>query len=148
MTIYTSRRGGSWSGGPRYCRSAFRYRVGPGSTYNYLGFRVVCLPQEVTPPQMLLRGGSWNYDPWNCRSAYRNRLQPGNANYDFGFRVVCLPQEVALHRMPLPHRILLRGGSWGDLPGHCRSAYRGRTELDNAVSFIGFRVVCLPPPPE
>ena len=32
-------RGGSWSGGARYCRSAYRYWSPPGYRGNYLGFR-------------------------------------------------------------------------------------------------------------
>jgi formylglycine-generating enzyme required for sulfatase activity len=38
-------RGGSWYDGPGYCRSASRFRSDPGDAYNYVGFRVVCLPQ-------------------------------------------------------------------------------------------------------
>jgi formylglycine-generating enzyme required for sulfatase activity/tRNA A-37 threonylcarbamoyl transferase component Bud32 len=37
---------------------------------------------------------------------------------------------------------LLRGGSWLNNPGNCRSAYRGNTYLDYGSSRIGFRVVC------
>ncbi len=33
-------RGGSWFGNPRYLRSAFRFRLGPGNRINYNGFRV------------------------------------------------------------------------------------------------------------
>jgi len=39
-------RGGSWSFGPRYCRSAYRYHDGPGNAGYNFGFRVVCLPQD------------------------------------------------------------------------------------------------------
>jgi formylglycine-generating enzyme required for sulfatase activity len=39
---------------------------------------------------------------------------------------------------------LLRGGSWCDYPGGCRSAHRGRTQPDDADDYVGFRVVCLP----
>ena len=35
-------RGGSWSDIPRYCRSAYRSRSGPGFDYSFIGFRVVC----------------------------------------------------------------------------------------------------------
>ncbi|MEA5553296.1 SUMF1/EgtB/PvdO family nonheme iron enzyme [Anabaena cylindrica UHCC 0172] len=35
---------------------------------------------------------------------------------------------------------LLRGGSWFNIPGHCRSAYRGYYYFGNYL--IGFRVVC------
>jgi formylglycine-generating enzyme required for sulfatase activity len=38
-------RGGSWLSVPRCCRSAYRARNQPGSANNYVGFRVVCLPQ-------------------------------------------------------------------------------------------------------
>jgi formylglycine-generating enzyme required for sulfatase activity len=38
-------RGGSWDGGPRGCRSAYRFRARPGLAYYDVGFRVVCLPQ-------------------------------------------------------------------------------------------------------
>jgi formylglycine-generating enzyme required for sulfatase activity len=37
---------------------------------------------------------------------------------------------------------LLRGGSWYDLPEHCRSAYRSYYNLDGYYHSIGFRVVC------
>ncbi len=39
---------------------------------------------------------------------------------------------------------LLRGGSWFDLPGICRSAFRFRNHPDFRTNFIGFRVCCLP----
>jgi formylglycine-generating enzyme required for sulfatase activity len=42
---------------------------------------------------------------------------------------------------------LLRGGSWSDDPGDCRSAYRGLNRPDGADGFVGFRVVCLPQGP-
>jgi formylglycine-generating enzyme required for sulfatase activity/RES domain-containing protein len=42
---------------------------------------------------------------------------------------------------------LLRGGSWDDAPGGCRSAYRFRYQPDYASGSVGFRVVCLPQGP-
>jgi formylglycine-generating enzyme required for sulfatase activity len=39
---------------------------------------------------------------------------------------------------------LLRGGSWGNFPGNCRSAYRYINPPDLRVLTIGFRVCCLP----
>jgi formylglycine-generating enzyme required for sulfatase activity len=39
---------------------------------------------------------------------------------------------------------LLRGGSWDDDPGDCRSAYRYPYQPGNADYYVGFRVVCLP----
>ena len=44
--------------------------------------------------------------------------------------------DVALFR-------LLRGGSWGNHPGDCHVAYRGRNQPNVPVSLVGFRVVCL-----
>jgi formylglycine-generating enzyme required for sulfatase activity len=38
-------RGGSWIFHPGYCRSAFRDHNQPGTVLNYVGLRVVCLPQ-------------------------------------------------------------------------------------------------------
>jgi formylglycine-generating enzyme required for sulfatase activity len=42
---------------------------------------------------------------------------------------------------------LLRGGSWNDHPGFCRSAYRALGAPVNASDRVGFRVVCLPQGP-
>jgi formylglycine-generating enzyme required for sulfatase activity len=42
---------------------------------------------------------------------------------------------------------LLRGGSWDDIPGYCRSAYRNHGRPVNAFNNVGFRVVCLPQGP-
>jgi len=38
---------------------------------------------------------------------------------------------------------LLRGGSWGNYPVNCRSAYRGRWGADNRDFYVGFRVAVL-----
>ena len=38
-------RGGSWNNFPRNCRSAYRGRDRPGDADDFVGFRVVCLPQ-------------------------------------------------------------------------------------------------------
>jgi formylglycine-generating enzyme required for sulfatase activity len=38
-------RGGSWSGFPGRCRSAYRFRFHPGFASSTVGLRVVCLPQ-------------------------------------------------------------------------------------------------------
>ena len=42
---------------------------------------------------------------------------------------------------------LLRGGSWSDGPGVCRSAYRDHGGPVDAFDDVGFRVVCLPQDP-
>jgi formylglycine-generating enzyme required for sulfatase activity len=39
---------------------------------------------------------------------------------------------------------LLRGGSWFDHPGDCRSAYRSHRRPGEVISDVGLRVVCLP----
>jgi formylglycine-generating enzyme required for sulfatase activity len=39
---------------------------------------------------------------------------------------------------------LLRGGSWGALPGYCRSACRVHHQPGYVGSYVGLRVVCLP----
>ncbi|MGD1849583.1 MAG: formylglycine-generating enzyme family protein [Cyanophyceae cyanobacterium] len=39
---------------------------------------------------------------------------------------------------------LLRGGSWFDAPGYCRSAWRGHDRRDDRYLNVGFRVVCSP----
>jgi formylglycine-generating enzyme required for sulfatase activity len=39
---------------------------------------------------------------------------------------------------------LLRGGSWSDHPGDCRSAYRSGFHPDDRFRFVGFRLCCLP----
>jgi formylglycine-generating enzyme required for sulfatase activity len=39
---------------------------------------------------------------------------------------------------------LLRGGSWRNYPGRCRTASRSHLYPYNANNYVGFRVVCLP----
>jgi formylglycine-generating enzyme required for sulfatase activity len=39
---------------------------------------------------------------------------------------------------------LLRGGSWCNHPGSCRSAYRDHHLPVCVIYFVGLRVVCLP----
>jgi formylglycine-generating enzyme required for sulfatase activity len=41
-------------------------------------------------------------------------------------------------------RRVLRGGSWGNYPVHCRSAFRGNAHPASASNGFGFRVCCLP----
>jgi formylglycine-generating enzyme required for sulfatase activity len=86
------------------------------------------------------RGGTWYRTLLsNGRSAYRSIWPSRELPDDFtGFRVVCLSKGAA------PLRMLLRGGSWGFIPGGCRSAYRGRSQPGVPDDDIGFRVVSLP----
>ena len=48
---------------------------------------------------------------------------------------------------PSQHCLVLRGGSWHNNPGGCRSAYRLRIQPDYAGYSVGFSVVCLPQGP-
>jgi formylglycine-generating enzyme required for sulfatase activity len=43
---YRLLRGGSWFHGPRNCRSAYRGFHHPVNRFNFVGFRVCCLPQD------------------------------------------------------------------------------------------------------
>ena len=93
----------------------------------------------------VLRGGSWSHYHEDCRSAYRDYLYSG-VRYDIvGFRVCCLPQDPLLSPPMLDDKVL-RGGSWGSVPRDCRSADRGRIQLDDRNNLVGFRVVSLPQP--
>ncbi|NER51561.1 MAG: SUMF1/EgtB/PvdO family nonheme iron enzyme [Symploca sp. SIO1A3] len=41
------------------------------------------------------------------------------------------------------HFRMLRGGSWGNIPGNCRCAFRNLNDPSSRhISFLGFRVVC------
>jgi formylglycine-generating enzyme required for sulfatase activity len=72
----------------------------------------------------------WCLDAWH--DSYRGAPDDGRARVS--------EDSQYLHR-------LLRGGSWLDFPGGCRSAYRGRLRPDVADFLVGFRVVCLPQGP-
>lgn len=137
-------RGGSWFDHPQDCRSAYRSRLRPVGSYNFVGFRVVCLPQPALSLMnilRLLRGGSWDGLPGSCRSAYRFRDPPDFRNLDVGFRVVCLPQPATGFMTQILR--VLRGGAWDVYPVGCRSAFCNFNYPDNAFDVIGFRVVCL-----
>lgn len=69
----------------------------------------------------------WCYDTWHAN--YKGAPTDGSAwvdKTDTEFRVI-------------------RGGSWCDLPGYCRSAYRIYSNPSIRRNFIGFRVVCSVP---
>jgi formylglycine-generating enzyme required for sulfatase activity len=42
-------------------------------------------------------------------------------------------------------RKVLRGGSWSNVPTHCRAASRGDHARDNRNDLIGFRICCIVP---
>ncbi|MBK6938896.1 MAG: formylglycine-generating enzyme family protein [Planctomycetes bacterium] len=75
----------------------------------------------------------WCLDAWNG-SAYRQR-QDG----------VIDPEETAPASQSDPNRVM-RGGSWNDSAGDCRSAIRDWRGPSNRRTFLGFRVCLLPGP--
>jgi len=70
----------------------------------------------------------WCQDQWH--TSYNGAPQDGSAWVD---------QDVNNDKQRL-----LRGGSWVDFPGACRSAYRSHGRPDGAFRYVDFRVVCLP----
>ena len=95
--------------------------------------------------ERLLRGGSCFSSPQGCRSARRLSYHPAFAfNYGIGFRVVRLPQPTR-NPMALILRVL-RGGSWINKPGYCRSASRFYSPSDLSSTLGGFRVCRFPHP--
>lgn len=92
----------------------------------------------------LLSGGSWIYFPRYCRSATRNHFGPGITSINDGFRVVCNEPERSSPTDKVirgEHKLFL-GGSWGFLPGDCRSATRYHGGPGISSYYVGFRVVC------
>jgi formylglycine-generating enzyme required for sulfatase activity len=55
-----------------------------------------------------------------------------------------VPTQEGPGRSPFKSAKLLRGGSWLDIPGDCRSACRSLNHPFNRDNGIGFRVCCLP----
>ena len=72
----------------------------------------------------------WCLDPWHDN--YKDAPNDGRA-WDKGEEELC--PDVLLKR-----KYVVRGGSWGDGPRSCRSAYRG--DCDYLSDFDGFRVLC------
>jgi formylglycine-generating enzyme required for sulfatase activity len=94
MTIHShTLRGGPWDFYSRHCRSAHRSSLRRTRPFDNIGFRVVCLPREVSTARhyLSMRGGSWFNYPWDCRSVCRGISRPDYAEDDIGFRVICLP---------------------------------------------------------
>jgi formylglycine-generating enzyme required for sulfatase activity len=69
----------------------------------------------------------WCLDYWH--SSYENAPSDGSAWITDGDE----------------RRRVLRGGSWGNNPRYCRSAYRNLNAPDNRYSYVGFRVSCSAP---
>jgi formylglycine-generating enzyme required for sulfatase activity len=83
----------------------------------------------------------WCLDQWH--GSYEGASADGSAWIDVEDR----NQKVNEESERDAETRLLRGGSWYDSPGSCRSAYRDRIRPGHACDFVGFRVVCLPQDP-
>ena len=139
-------RGGSWNNSARNCRSAYRNRRQPGNRNRNQGFRV-CLvsgtlgvAEAAAYSEASLREAGWfagnsnsethavgekahndfglydmhgNVREW-CRDAWDNHAYHRRVD---GVRDPIVDHEAA------PFRVV-RGGSWDDSAGDCRSAYR------------------------
>jgi len=70
----------------------------------------------------------WCQDQWH--TSYNGAPQDGSTWVD--------------HDVKNDKQRLLRGGSWSNGPGYCRSACRGHVLPVDAFVRVGFRVVCLP----
>ncbi|NEP59625.1 MAG: SUMF1/EgtB/PvdO family nonheme iron enzyme [Symploca sp. SIO2G7] len=69
----------------------------------------------------------WCADSWH--SNYEGAPTDGSVWEDKHEREICFR--------------MLRGGSWGNIPGNCRSAFRNLNDPNSKhISFLGFRVVC------
>jgi formylglycine-generating enzyme required for sulfatase activity len=82
----------------------------------------------------------WCLDHWH--DSYEGAPSDGSAWLTPSARVVVLGGIAVTQREKQPR--LLRGGSWFDVPGCCRSAYRNRDCPHEFCLEVGFRVVCLP----
>ncbi|PPT05882.1 serine/threonine protein kinase [Geitlerinema sp. FC II] len=53
--------------------------------------------------------------------------------------------RIWLNNNPIKHKKLIRGGSWTNNPGNCRSAFRLESYTTGSGNNTGFRVVCVAP---
>jgi len=81
-----------------------------------------------------MHGNVWEWCADNWHGNYEGAPEDGSAWID----------EEAKENKNSMNRRLLRGGSWRSDPRNCRSAYRGYSHPDSRVSYVGFRVCCLP----
>ena len=118
-------------------RGDFAYADGPQGVYR----------KQTTPVGMFpanawglhdMHGNVWEWclDEWH--DSYEGAPTDGRAWLDAAER------EKSKESVKIK---LLRGGSWFDYPGDCRSACRYPYQPGYAFNIVGFRVVCLPQGP-
>ena len=93
-----------------------------------------------------MEGDSLGESPAACCAAGRGTTTPGTAARPTASTTYpAMPTTTSVSASVASDASrLLRGGSWDDLPGYCRSAGRIHNQPVNAYYSVGFRVVCLP----
>jgi formylglycine-generating enzyme required for sulfatase activity len=81
-----------------------------------------------------MHGNVWEW----CEDFWHPSLEQGPTDGSSWLDLAAdLPEAIAQKK-------LLRGGSWYDNPGYCRSAFRNNVPPGNRINAFGFRVCCLP----
>ncbi len=93
-----------------------------------------------------MHGNVWEWcsDHWHGSYALGQRQAPAYGSPLLDAAEPGSEEEKGLRRDDRFRVRVLRGGSWGSLPVHCRSAYRNNYRPASALNAIGFRVCCLP----
>jgi len=87
----------------------------------------------------------WCLDHWH--ESYEGAPKDGSAWENMPERKKTATKKKVSDTVSNEESRLLRGGSWDDFPGGCRSASRGHGRPAFASLSVGFRVVCLPQGP-
>jgi formylglycine-generating enzyme required for sulfatase activity len=82
-----------------------------------------------------MHGNVWEWCADHWHSDYKGAPEDGRA---------WINEEAKENKNSSNASRLLRGGSWYDDPGDCRSASRNNNHPGSRISSIGFRVCCLP----
>ena len=124
----------------------YTYRLGPKGAYR----------QQTTPVGLFpanpwglhdMHGNVWEWclDQWH--GIYEGAPSDGSAWVDTTGESPMATRKEGRDTSGEEKSRLLRGGSWIDDPGGCRSAGRNHARPGYAGSDVGFRVVCLPQGP-
>jgi formylglycine-generating enzyme required for sulfatase activity len=108
------------------------YADGPKGKYREQTTDVGMFPGNTWGLQNM-HGNAWEWCADHWHESYAGAPEDGRGWID----------EVASANQAQKSR-LLRGGSWINSPGLCRSAYRGVNRPDDRFRDVGFRVCCLP----